>query len=77
MKTKLLVVAWCVSALLGCRPAATPVTDRCSKVALATVVAECQARIRLECAKDDKSCAAYQECKKSVKDWRQCPEVSP
>lgn len=61
----------CAALLLSCRPAAPP----CSKVALTTAMAECEVRIRLHCAKGDKTCSEYQECKKAVKEWRECPAV--
>lgn len=63
------------SLLLACHPAAAPSTDRCSSVALATVMAGCEVRIRLECVTGDKDCAVYQACKAAIKTWRQCPEA--
>lgn len=60
---------------LGCpmsAPPASPKPEPCSTVQLATIVAGCEVRIRLECKPDDQSCLVFQECKLAVKNWRAC-----
>jgi hypothetical protein len=60
----------------GCTPEPKTVIKPCSTVELATIVAGCDARIRLECNVNDTSCLTYQECSLAIKNWRSCGEAA-
>ena len=62
-----------VLALLGLGQGCTPAPKApCSRQALAELVAECVARIKLTCEPGDETCHAYQDCSKRVADWKAC-----
>jgi hypothetical protein len=62
-----------LGALVGCASAAACASAApCSRQSLAQTEVECAARIKLECAKGDKSCPAYVECSKRIENWRVC-----
>lgn len=61
------VIALAFTLLVGC--AASP---PCSRAELAKTSAECMARVKLLCAKGDKACPAYVECKQRIENWRVC-----
>ena len=67
-------IVGCCLVLLACMPEPKTIIKPCSTVELATIVAGCDARIRLECNVNDTSCLTYQECSLAIKNWRSCGE---
>ncbi len=53
--------------LSGCASAAP-----CSKQSLAQLELECAAKIKMQCAKGDRTCPTYLDCKSKVEAWRVC-----
>ena len=62
-----------VLAIMGLGAGCTPAPKApCSRQALAELVAECVARIKLTCEPGDTECPAYQDCTKRIEAWRTC-----
>jgi hypothetical protein len=68
-----MAIATCLL-LTSCAPVPQTIAkpEPCSIVALSTIMAGCEARIRVECHDGDDTCKTYQECRLAIKNWRAC-----
>jgi len=77
---KLLILAYVAAVLAVACGGAKPLVDAhekahaepCSHEALAETVAKCVAHIKAECARGDKTCPVYVECRAKIDAWKEC-----